>query len=67
LRLAEDAPIEFPLTVTGRGGGPLALKKLKNNKYKKKEIAPGRGRTDYIFSDGDRSGCGAARDKNYKK
>jgi hypothetical protein len=57
LGLPDVAPITFSLMVTCRIWGPLALKiKKKNNK--KEEIAPGRGRTDYIFSEGDRSGRG---------
>jgi hypothetical protein len=63
LRLPDDAPITFSLTGTSRGGGPLALN-IKKNKKKLKEIAPGRERTDEFFSDGDRSGRGAARDQN---
>jgi hypothetical protein len=40
MRLAENAPMKFSLTGTGRGGGPLELK-IKNNKIKiTKVIAP---------------------------
>jgi hypothetical protein len=64
LSLAEDAPITFSLTGTGRGGGPLELKIKKDIK---KEIAPVGRRTDYIFSDGDSSWRGDPRAQNYKK
>jgi hypothetical protein len=64
MRLPDDPPIPFSLTRTGRGGGQLEakIKKIKN-----KEIAPAGRRTDYISSDGDRSGRGAARAQNLKK
>jgi hypothetical protein len=64
MRLAEDPPMKFSLTGTGRGGGPLELK-IKNNKIKiTKLIAPEMWRTEYIFYDGDRSGRGAAWAQN---
>jgi hypothetical protein len=40
MRLAEDAPIKLSLTGTGRGGGPLGLKKKIKKLLRLPEDAP---------------------------